>query len=157
MFSMMKFLIKFIIFIVFLTLALVVAGNYQLVHSKSGFHVLERENWGFSDFYINTADWNALDFAKNPRISSKLFKDRFQAVFNDASENVQTWWQDVTKDSSFPELKDIKREFDQGVTHLNKSLQENKLTIEKYHEKLKALKKETEKKVQKVLKALKED
>ncbi|PIE01324.1 MAG: hypothetical protein CSA81_12125 [Acidobacteria bacterium] len=157
MFKMIKFFFKFIFFIVFVAVALIVAGNYQLVKSSSGFHVLEREDWGFSDCYVNTTDWSALDFAKNPRISTELFKDHFQALLSDTKKGVQNWWKDVSKDKNMPELQNIKKEFDSALDQLNRALKNNEIDIEKYKSKLKELKQKTERKIKKVMKVLKEE
>jgi hypothetical protein len=144
------------VLIIFLVIAIVVVGNYQLIHSSSGFHVLKRKEWGFSHFYVNTTGWNALDYAKNPRISSELFSDGFQALYQDTREHIQTWWDDVAGNRNVPELKTIKKEFDMALEKLNQAYRDGKVTMKKYNKKLQELQKSTEKKVQEVLKTLKE-
>jgi len=156
MFKLIKFFFKFVFFVIFVAIALGIAGNYQLIRSSSGFHVIERDKWGFSDFYVNTTEWSPLDFAKNPRISSELFSDQFQALFSDTRKGVQSWWDGLSNDKNIPELKKIKKEFDSGLESLNKALKDNKLTIDKYKDQLKKLKKDTESKIKKVMEALKE-
>lgn len=156
MFKMIKLFFKFVFFVIFLIVTLIVAGNFQIIHSKSGFHILERESWGFSNFYVNTTDWNAIDFAKHPRIAGKLVKDRFEAVFQDTSDTVKQWWNDVSKDRNLPEIEKIKSEFDKTLSDLNRRLNKEDIDLDTYKKKLKELKKATEKKIDAILEALEE-
>jgi len=82
---------------------------YHLVQTKDGFQVVAKKKASFTDSYLDTRDWNALDYLKYPHISRALATDA---------------WNDVTSDIK-KVLNDFQTKADNSIEKLAQSLQKS--------------------------------
>lgn len=108
--------------------------NFHLVKTKDGFHVFQKEKPGLAETYLNTEDWNVLDYARYPTISKSLISDSWESLssqleqtFSSFSEQIKSTYEDVEKqlensDVALEELKKIQNNTMKEIEKLEKQL-----------------------------------
>ncbi|CAM2007159.1 hypothetical protein [Acanthopleuribacter pedis] len=66
---------------------------YQVIQTDSGFHIVQKDDWGFDKTWVDTRDWNAVDYLKNTDISKKLAKIEWEKF----GDRAQAQWQKLQK------------------------------------------------------------
>ena len=97
---------------------------YRIIQTKSGLHIVEKDEMGFEDFVVDTREWNPMDYLKNPEISKTLAKIEWEK-FGDRARN---------------EWKRIKTRIDESMKS-----QDGEPWSDKAQERLEQLRKEAEK------------
>lgn len=104
---------------------------YQVIQTDSGFHVVKKDNWGWDQTWVDTRDWNAVDYLKNAGISKKLA----QIEWDKFGDRAQQQWQKLQKkmDEAFEgrDMDDLSSKAQKKLADLRASAQKKYDALEK--------------------------
>lgn len=75
-----------IIFLVLIGLAFVF-GNYRIVQTDDGFHMMKKKEFGITIGIVDTRNWTVKDFLKNPEIGAEVGKLKLKNLQKSAERN----------------------------------------------------------------------
>lgn len=165
---MFKCLFRLAFLAVIAIVGLYFVGAYQVLKTQEGIHLLKKKEWSLSGFFVNTSEWNLLDWAKHPEISkamAHLELDKLRQYSKDAFHSFQkkldAWRGDEDIDWTNEDLRkrwdEIKSNAKKGYDQLSRRLDEGDLSWEDFTKEAQRLEQRIEREVETLKKKWAED
>lgn len=103
---------------------ILVAGNYHLVRTADGYHLIEKKSFGFGEMMVDTRDWTPMDWLKNKNISLGLASEKWQKFKGKVSDGWNDFSDDLEDQIDKLDLEDTSEDVKKKLTQLRKASKE---------------------------------
>lgn len=142
-----------------------VLGNYYLVRTEDGFHLIGKEGFSLEETVVDTRDWSPVDWLKNKEISMGLtkvkweeFKGKAAKRWENFSKNLEKELNDLdlddTSDKAKKKIDDVRKATRRKYEELVKRLEKEEITWENFQKKMDELNKWAAAEIEKIKKKL---
>lgn len=135
-------------------------GAYRVVQTKNGVHLIRKSHWSFDQSYVDTRNWDLLDYVKNAELTQELGKIRleewrsaFKDYWTDLQSEVESYVQGLNEKDQGEfrrQFRDLQTEVQRKIDSLQEKWDKKELDTESYQRQMEQLEKWARKEFEKV-------